>query len=138
MGDKQQTALAAGVREVHDRIEHWRRTREKRTAMPEDLWNAAVSVARVHGAYRASRMLRVNYESLKGRLQLSAARPGDGETRPGGFVELSAEQLVGAAGHPATVVELSDVDGARLTIRLGGSEGLDVVGLANAFWSRRA
>ena len=79
-----------------------------------------------------------NYESLKGRLQLAAATRCDGEARPGGFVELSAAQLMGAGGHPAAVVELSAVDGARLTIRLGGSDGLDVMGLADSFWSRRA
>jgi hypothetical protein len=35
-------------------------------------------------------------------------------------------------------VELGDARGATLTMRLGNGEQLDVVGLARAFWTRRA
>jgi hypothetical protein len=35
-------------------------------------------------------------------------------------------------------VELVDARGATLTMRLGNGERLDVVGLASAFWHRRA
>jgi len=46
MAAKRGAALPAEVKGVRKRIEHRRRTRRKRSAMPEELWNAAASLAR--------------------------------------------------------------------------------------------
>ena len=53
---------------VRRRIEMWRRTRERRTAMPEALWKAAAELARLRGVHPIARALRLDYYSLKGRL----------------------------------------------------------------------
>ena len=136
MGRRKRRGLPAGVEVVRQRIEHWRRTREKRTRMPEALWEAAASVAQEHGLWAVSRALRVNYESLKsrvGRTRRGASRGGGGSSR---FVEVNAGQLIGLSERAGTVVELSAADGARLTVRLEGREPLDVLALADAFWER--
>lgn len=136
MGRRKRGAVPAGVEAVRRRIEHWRQTREKRTRMPEALWEAAGSVAREHGLWSVSRALRVNYESLKGRVgrtRRGATRRGGGPSR---FVEVDAGQLIAAPERAGTVVELLGEDGAKLMIRLGGSEAVDVGALADAFWRR--
>jgi len=124
------------VETVRQRIEHWRATREKRSPMPEKLWEAAVSVARVHGVWATTRVLRINYESLKSRVSGGATDGRAGAARSAGFVELAAGQLGGPGERAGTVVELAAADGARLTVRLPSGEGLDVVALADAFWRR--
>lgn len=138
MKKERRSALVARARGVRDRIERWRQTRDRLGRMPEDLWEAAVALARTHGVYATSQVLRVDYGTLRHRVCGAVSDGRDGEARSGGFVELSAARLVGTAGQPPTVVELSDIDGSRLMIRLGGCDRLDVAGLADAFWRRRA
>lgn len=139
MRHKQRPAeLPADVRQIHARIERWRKTRKKRTAMPEQMWQGAVSLARVHGVYWTARALRLSYESLKRRV---IARPGNGQggnkDYPG-FVELSPAQLMGFAQPTGPLVELLDADGAKLMIRLTDGSELNMLGLVEAFWRRRS
>ena len=127
--------LPAPVRAVRDRIEHWRKARAKRTAMPEDLWAAAVSLAGEHGVYRISRDLRLDYSTLKLRaFQAETARQRTVPTVPTGFVELDTASLLGAPAAASIVVELSRPDGSRAVITLPADQAVDVVGLSAAFW----
>jgi hypothetical protein len=102
--------------------------------MPGELWEAAVAAARDHGIWAVSRALRVNYESLRSRVE-GKPRTGRGEASGAvGFVELDGARALGAPEREAATVELSRPDGARLTMRLEGRGALDLLGLAEAFW----
>lgn len=137
MKRKQRSKFPAKVKAVRTRIERWRRTRKKRSRMPEDLWAAAVALARVHGVYRMSQALTVNYETLRRRTTGPKKTRRGGQSGPAAsFIELGAGQFVGAPDPTATVVELADRDGAKLTIRFPGSKQVDLEGLANWFWGR--
>ncbi len=128
------------VQRVQKRIEHWRKTREKRSPMPQPLWNAAVELAQRDGVYSISRALQLNYQTLQARLAMASAgaKPPRTPTAPKGFVELGPPVPMAAVSRPESVVELSDEDGAKLLIRLPASgSDLDVEHLAEAFWSRR-
>ena len=128
-------ARSARIEAVRRRIEHWRRVRERRSPMPAPLWAAAVALAGEHGVYPIARALRLNYETLKGRVERRTHGARQDVMRSAGFVALDGAPLIGAA--PAgSVVELSGADGAKLVIRLAGQEALDVRGLAAAFWRR--
>lgn len=131
----------AGVHRVRERIEHWRKTREKRSPMPAPLWRAAVGLAQRDGVYPISRALHLNYQTLQARLAMAGAgvKPPLAAAAPKGFVELGPAALpMPAAQRSESVLELSDGEGAKLLIRLParGSD-LDVERLAEAFWSRR-
>jgi hypothetical protein len=68
MGRQARNGLGdARVKEVRDAIAHWRRTREKRTTMPAELWAGAVALARTRGTYRVARALRVDYAGVEVR-----------------------------------------------------------------------
>lgn len=122
---------------VGQRVERWRRKDGGRgSRIPEDLWNEAASAARVHGVYATARALRLNYDRLKAR---AAAAGGEGEGRSSkstasAFVELRIEP-VGAAG---AVIELVGRRGDQMRIHLSGARTTDLVGLAQAFWSRQS
>ena len=126
------------VREVRELIAVWRRTREKRRAMPAELWAEAVGLARKGGTGATARALGVDFESLARRV--AEARAGDegDAARTKGFVELSGAQLLGPAVPTGPVVEISDGDGVRLTIRLARDTPLDVVGVVQGFCRRGA
>lgn len=140
MSRKKRARLPAEIKKTQDRIEHWRRTRRRRSPMPEDLWTEASALARKHGVYPISRDLRLSYDSLKKR----SLRPARRDLKPQGshlegFVELSAAQVVDTvkgAADPQRAIELADSNGARLTIRLADHDRFDVVGLVRAFWNR--
>jgi len=106
--------------------------------MPADLWTEAVSLARREGTYSTARALGVDFESLARRVAEVRAGAEGGATRSSGFVELSGAQLLGTAVASGPVVEMSDGDGVRLTIRLTGGTPLDVVGVVQGFCRRGA
>src|SRR5947207_2407411 len=96
MGRQARNGLAdARVKEVRDAIAHWRRTREKRTTMPAELWAEAMALARTRRTYRVARALRVDYESLARRLAEAGGERTGGATKSNGFVELRGADLIG-------------------------------------------
>jgi hypothetical protein len=125
--------------EVRRRIEQWRTRRSKLGAMPESLWAEAIAMAARHGFWLVACVLRLNCTRLRARLAESVRRvPRAERDGPVTFVELKAPGS-GAWPDPAgAVVELSGADGAKLLIRARGGESVDVLGLAEAFWRRRA
>lgn len=136
MGRQPRREHSPRTEQVRAKIEEWRRTRTRRTRMPEPLWAAAVAVAREHGVYAASRDLGVRYESLRARVETSRGKSASSK-RPATptFVEIGGA-LPFAGGPTGSSVEVTASDGAKLAIRLGGGETLDVVGLVREFWSR--
>ena len=68
MPRRTESKLPAEVKQLQDQIEQWRRTRERRTAMPAELWSDAVTLCKSAGAYRVARALRINFDGLKRRM----------------------------------------------------------------------
>jgi hypothetical protein len=129
---------APKIARIMERIIHWRRTRAKRTKMPEELWTAAVALAREHGLYAAAHGLGVSYDSLKQRLHGSKASKREPKAgSAAAFVEIGAPLSFGG-GAGAPTLELTDNDGSKLAVRLAANEIVDIVALAREFWSRRA
>lgn len=120
--------------EVQKQVERWRRQgggRGKR--LPQELWDAAVDVARVEGAYATSQALRMNYGNLKERMSGSSSKERSEETSPPVFIELERGSF-GSRQVDRTVVELEGKRGGRMRIDVTGTSRLDIVGLAQAFW----
>jgi hypothetical protein len=138
MSRKKQAAATARAEQIRRQIEHWRKTRSKRGRMPEPLWEAAVELAREQGVYATSQSLRVNYDSLRSRVQGRAPTRSGGSRAGATFVELGAAFPLGAPLAAGVVLELSGSKGQKLTLRLPGLDGVDVAGLARALWGRRA
>ena len=49
-------------------LDEFRNTRQRRTKLPESLWQAAVELARQNGVYSVTHSLRLDYMGLKKRL----------------------------------------------------------------------
>lgn len=135
MGKTKGPGLPDEVKQLRKRIDEWRRTRDRRTAMPAELWDEAVALARPGRAWAVARALGVNFQALRRRVAETASRaPGSG-TAPAAFVELRGAQILGAttAGVSGSVVELSDGGGIRMTVHLPAGAELDVPRLVAAF-----
>ena len=62
-------AIPAELKELSRQIEQWRSTRPHRMPMPEPLWTLAANRAARYGVAQVSRFLRLDYYSLKERIQ---------------------------------------------------------------------
>jgi len=133
MGTKMTRKLPGRLGGVRQRFEHWRRTRRVRSRIPEALWASAVKMAGTYGLHRTAKALRVNYYTLKKRVEREAAvaanAPEGGEVAT--FVELAPP--VGAGSCECTL-ELEDSGGAKMRVRLNGVEAPDLAALSRSFW----
>lgn len=107
----------------------------KRSRVPEDLWTEAVAVARTEGVYATSKATRFHYGKLKGRVAGAPEGRALVRTRPE-FIEVAMPAVVSREAGGKTVVELEGRGGSRLRVEVTGPSAVDVVGLAQAFWSR--
>lgn len=122
------------VESVRRRLERWRRTRTHRSPIPEELWASAGKLAGEYGLAKTARALRLDYYSLKERLE-STHRPTSREAKaPPAFVELVPQ----ASGSLCEcTVELEDRSGAKMRIHLKGTTVPDLSRLSEAFWRVR-
>lgn len=131
-----QTSEWTRLQEIGARIERWRSTRLKRSAMAPELWEEAINLARMLGVSPVARALRLGHDSLRKRVEQRRSAGGLPAMRPA-FIELSGAQLLANYASGEAVLEIQERDGARLTLRLPGASGLDVTGVVHAFRERR-
>jgi hypothetical protein len=117
------------IDEVRARFEDWRRTRKGKARIPDELWSAAIEVARRDGVNRTAAALRLDGGKLKRRMV--ASQPVSGMTRPPAFIELMAS---GNTGLPEYTIELEGRNG-KLRIHCQGATAADLAELSRALWS---
>jgi len=78
MSTRQTRDLPSRLKGIQRRFERWRRTHRVRSRISDSLWAAAVKVAGTYGIHRTARALRVDYYSLKKRVEQKStpASPG--------------------------------------------------------------
>ena len=126
-------ALPPRLEATRRRFERWRRSRKIGSRIPAALWAAAVKQAKAYGVHPTAKALGVDYYSLKKRLEekLGArsrrAAPANGAK----FVELSAAVRTGI---PECIIELEDIEGAKMRIQVKGIEAGDLATLSRSLW----
>ena len=99
----------ASLETVRAAFEQWRSTREKRSRIPENLWEAAVSLSPFYSALCISKTLRLNYRELRHRIGMHSSRNG-----PYQFVELNVEHVFSSG---QCFMELRSPAGFEIKIR---------------------
>jgi hypothetical protein len=124
------SSTSIGLEKTRRRIARWRETCPYRgAAMPAALWASAVALARRHGLYTTARRLRVDYGTLKKRLDATGAR----RLLAPAFIELLAAR---PSGLGPCVIDLEGRRGRRLRIEVTGVTVTDLVTLAQVAWGR--
>jgi hypothetical protein len=122
-------SVSSGLEQTRRRIALWREQRAYRGApMPAALWRAAVALARRHGLSATARTLRLDYGSLKRRLN-TAGR----ENASPAFVELPA---LAPLGLGPCVIEVEAAQGGRMRIEVAGVTVAELVMLTQGAWAR--
>lgn len=113
--------------DARERMERWRQEHGGRRRIPEPFWVEATKLARRHGVYRVSQMLRLNFRRLKERVDAEKAAPSKAE-REISFVEIDAAMMAASGGLQ---IEVHDEHGRVLRIR--GASRDDAAHIASAF-----
>ena len=111
--------------ETKTRFEEWRNNRSGKARIPDELWSAAVEVARKEGINRTARELHVAWDDLKRRMGEAPQQPGSPA-----FVELVAPQ---AESVPECMIELEGRRG-KLRIQLKGAPASYLATLSRELW----
>jgi hypothetical protein len=124
--------LPARLKGLQRRLEHWRRTREGHSRIPETLWASAVKAAGRYGLNPTAQALRLDYYSLKKRVEAAACRRASDREGATAFVELAPAPPTGSS---ECMLELEDPGGAKMRVHLKGVEAPDLAALSRSFWS---
>jgi hypothetical protein len=126
-------SVFSALESVQRRFERWRRRHRTRSRIPDRLWAAAVRAASTSGIHRTAKALRVDYYSLKRRVQQEAAAasrvPPGGEV--GSFIELTA---AASGGSCRCDLEWESAGGAKMRVHLNSFQMPDLVALSRSFW----
>jgi hypothetical protein len=113
---------------VRTRFEIWRQTREGKARIPDELWSAAVEVARRDGVNQTATALHLDGGKLKRRMMATGLVPD--KRMPPAFVEMMVPQSVGASEY---TIELEGRNG-KLRIHWKGATAAELAGLSRALW----
>ena len=123
---------ASDLERLAERVAQWRAKHGGRgVRWPDELWAGAVGAARVEGVVKVAEALGVARDRLGARMARREAMSTSDGARPSAFVEVDASTLCSAA---RTVLRFED-DGRKFEIEVGDDVALDLVALAQSFWS---
>src|SRR5437763_16096657 len=124
MNRKSTSPIPEPIVRLQRQLDQFRGNQQRRTKLPEPLWQAAVELARQHGIYPVAHPLRLDYMGLKKRLggipvlRRKAAKPA--------FVELSAPRTTPLED---CVIEFESASGGNMRIQWKASTQRDWVSL---------
>jgi hypothetical protein len=127
MNSNERGQLPSDVARGRSRFQAWREKREPGSRIPQDLWDMAVGLARIHGVSRTATVLGLDYYGLRKRVEAAVARP---QATATSFVELPSPIRVGKECR----LELDNGTGAILRVHLVGYEAADVAAVSRSFW----
>ena len=113
--------------EVRTRFENWRQNRQGKQPIPDELWSAAIEVARRDGVNPTAAALHLDGGKLKRRMVAADSVPG--KAMPPKFVEL----LAPAVDLRECTIELEGRK-SKLRIHWKGATAADVAALSCALW----
>ena len=138
MGSKKLPApivVPAELKGLTCQIERWRRTRTHLGAMPELLWTLAVDAARQHGLARVARFLRLDYYSLKERVESPEQERGFSSAAKPTFIELPT---LSVSPVSECTIELENPRGRKMRIHIKGAPMPDVTALSRTLWGMKS
>jgi hypothetical protein len=121
------------AKDIEQRFAEWRRTREKKARIPDELWEAAIEVARRDGVNRTAQALHLDGGKLMRRLIAAGhEQPAKREKAPMAFFELVSSQ---AEIRIECVVEAERPGAGRVRVELKSVTMREVAELSRALLS---
>jgi len=126
------STIAPSLEQVRQRFESWRKRRKKRTRIPQNLWQAAVSLSEEYSICHLSKVLRVNYTALKKHVvKFNMPEKNASDVSCSTFIELPAP----AVPFFESTIEMIKSDGSVMRIHAKGAACSDLMELGKTFWA---
>lgn len=114
---------------VKQQFKTWRETREHKSRIPNELWEAAAGLYGQYSVHHLSKTLRLNHTSLKNRI---AACKTNEESEPQQcFLELIPPQ---PSPVSSCLIEMENNRGEKMRMHFSGDVNLDLLALSKNFW----
>lgn len=133
MAESKATPVEPEIKSLQDRIDTWRKSRDKGPRMPMELWDEAANLATRFGVHAVARDLKLGYMRLKKFTEEKTGKPEIGSSEIKGFVELTQSPAPNQQETWVTEVEITRADGAKIVIRQREAGKMDMFGLVNGF-----
>jgi len=130
MSSREIRDLPDDLERLRQRFERWRATHRAHSRISDSLWAAAAKLAGSYGICRTAKALRVDYYSLKERVEQASA--GTPALPQGEFWELPPPST---ASLGECTVEWEDAAGSKMRVHLKGFHAPDLAALGRSFWS---
>ena len=117
MKNPSKSNLPAKLAHGRERFEKWRSKQKSRSRLPERLWSAAVKLAHEYGVNRTARALRLDYSSLKRRMESSVSSNLSQAVVGPKFIQLPGSELTAVA---ECFIECEDAKGTKIRIQFKG------------------
>jgi hypothetical protein len=124
--------LPAKLARGRERFEKWRSTHKQHTRFPGYLWSMAAKLACEYGINKTARTLRLDYNSLKKRVESNVSDSRLPAAVGQQFLQLLPSELTAAV---ECVIECEDAKGSKIHIHLKGRELPDLVALSSSLWN---
>jgi len=121
--------LPSDLLRAQHRLLSWRSRQRARRPIPHAFWALAVRLVERYGLNRTARALKLDYYSLKKRVQHSSAAVPPGQPA---FVELAP-----AVALKQCHCEIGNRAGTSMRLQLQGYDAADVEALGRCFWNAR-
>lgn len=119
--------------EVQSRFANWRKAKQHRKRIPEELWTAAVMLSQAHSIHKISRALSLSYTDLKARIKKFHTTPDTCLTTPPlDFIPINIAQ-----NSAECIVEMEHRNGNKMRMHFKGKADLDLQSFAESFWGGR-
>ena len=132
MTTRRTRGLPPRLEDLQRRFQHWRQSHQARSRLPDALWASAVKMAGSYGLNRTAKALRLDYYSLKRRLEARTAVAIADRSEPAVATFL---ELTPTVGPGECTVELEDSGGAKMRVHLKGFAAPDLAALSRSFWN---
>ena len=118
------------IEQVQKRLDAWRKTRKRRSRIPDHLWESAVKAAGQYGLHKTAKALHLDYNALKKRLKTVT----DGNKSAPAFVELISPV---SSPNSECLIELESRHGEKMRIHLKGAALPDLAPMVAVFWRNK-
>ena len=121
--------------EVQSRFADWRKTKQHRSRIPEDLWASAVMLSPEHSLCKISQALGLSYTDLKERVKKSLETSNTCRTSPA--LDFIPIDLSAPTNSAECIVEMEHHNGNKMRMHFKGKADLDLQSFAESFWHGR-
>ncbi len=136
MSTKQLLSIPIALSQARHQLDLWRSQQpNKRTRLPKEFWQQAVTLAKEHGLNKTARALNVKYDSLKKHLDQADVHASVSSKTEPRFIEVTPGTMT--PGGVECMIEWADGHNATVRMHIKGAGLSELTALAGVLRSGR-